>query len=66
VSYEAAFLSTAAVLLIGFAMALRAPETVHRSRDSAQDAADPSAEGAPEVGEQVVDVLDADGKTHQI
>ncbi|HUR75220.1 MAG TPA: MFS transporter [Sporichthya sp.] len=32
VSYRAAFISTALVLSIGFAMALRMPETVHRGR----------------------------------
>jgi MFS family permease len=64
VSYEAAFISTAAVLLIGFAMALRMPETVHRSRPD--DTPAESAERPPEVVEEVVDVLDPDGKTHQI
>ncbi len=59
VSYEAAFLSTAAVLLIGFGMALRMPETVHRTRPE-----DTSAEGTPEVGEEILNVLDADGKSH--
>ncbi|WP_019872857.1 MFS transporter [Sporichthya polymorpha] len=61
VGYGTAFTSTALVLMIGFAMALRMPETVHRSRPTAD-----SAEGTPEVGEKVVDVLDADGKSHQI
>ncbi len=61
VGYGTAFTSTALVLMIGFAMALRMPETVHRSRLTAD-----SAESTPEVGEQVVDVLDADGKSHQI
>ena len=64
VSYEAAFISTAAVLLLGFAMALRMPETVHRFRDEPRG--EGSAESATEVREQVVDVLDADGKSHQI
>lgn len=62
VSYEAAFISTAGVLLLGFLMALRMPETVHRVPATA----DRSAQSAPEVGEQVLDVLDPDGKPHQI
>ncbi|GAA0636477.1 MFS transporter [Sporichthya brevicatena] len=60
VGYGTAFTSTALVLMIGFAMALRMPETVHRSRPV------DSAESTPQVGEEVVDVLDADGKSHQI
>ena len=63
VSYKAAFTSTALVLCLGFAMAIRMPETVHRSKKLAtQD----SAEGVPEVGEQVGDVLDADGQPNQV
>lgn len=64
VSYEAAFISTAAVLLLGFVMALRMPETVHRSRP--EEPTQTSAESAPEVGEQVLDVLDPDGQPNQI
>jgi MFS family permease len=65
VSYRAAFTSTALVLALGFSMALRMPETVRRAaeRQAAQDA---SAQGVPEVGEQVVDVLDADGQANKI
>ncbi|HVE28073.1 MAG TPA: MFS transporter [Sporichthya sp.] len=77
VSYKAAFTSTALVLSLGLAMAIRMPETVHRSRRSATDpAADPaagadsadpgSAESVAEVREQVGDVLDADGKANQV
>lgn len=63
-SYRAAFISTASVLMLGFLMAVRMPETVHRAAEQA--AQDGSAEGVPQVGEQVVDVFDSDGKTHQI
>ncbi|MBA3745087.1 MAG: MFS transporter [Sporichthya sp.] len=63
--YGAAFTSTALVLTIGFVMAVRMPETMHRAAER-KAAEQKSAEGTPQVGEQVLDVLDPDGQPHQI
>jgi MFS family permease len=56
ISYGAAFGSTSAVLGLGLLMSLRMPETLRRD----------STQRERQVGDQVLDVLDADREPHKV
>jgi MFS family permease len=62
--YAAAWACAAAVLGAGALLALGAPETRHRAAASANGAG--GTEGPVQVGDQVVDRLDADGEPDEV